>query len=689
MSKKITQLESATDVTASDFIQIVDIEDSDMAASGTNKKATAQLLANELGKLTNVTATGSTAARSLTNRFADVVNVKDFGVVGDGVTDDTVALNIAFAAANGKTLLLGPNETYRYNTSAGIIISSAINIVSNGSKFRELTANTEYKFSIASDNVKIDRLVVEFVGASSARFLERGISIVGSNIQIGEIVISADNSQTGANSGSYNAIKIGSDSGALKSNINIGSIKTVNWDRPIVLQNITQWQIGRIECITYRRGIYIKDCSHGEILGGHCRGASPTNTGRTGENGILVESVASDFATNNIRINNFHVEDAGEHGFRIGGQKIIENIWHIGCSAENTGLGNGSAPPPDDDDHGGCGFKVLGPTSVVGARHQGIHYLNCSVKQVVLDNPSFAWNFAGFQIGKVDNGSLVDCSVRPFTPNNSYADPTVYSCENGIEIIGCENLTITNPNIFFPRNSGLYFYDFEQVGVDWGVMENIKVIGGAIRKPVVSSVDANANYSTLRRIVITGLLSDGGQYALKASKTGSGNFIGCTFNGEVWNQTISLLDGASDWMVGLQGQIAGTLTGNNCRNGSWFSDWGNGVFRIRETYSWASAPTSFQVTLNDDVAISFAPRRSDGHVLVSMQGSEYYGHAWMRTSTAASVKVSGGSSFAVTNAALTGTTGTDGNVTLGAQPGLLYLENRSGNSQTISITQLG
>jgi hypothetical protein len=46
-------------------------------------------MANELGKLTNITATGSTASRSLKDRFADAVNVKDFGAVGDGVTDDS------------------------------------------------------------------------------------------------------------------------------------------------------------------------------------------------------------------------------------------------------------------------------------------------------------------------------------------------------------------------------------------------------------------------------------------------------------------------------------------------------------------------------------------------------------------------------------------------------------------------
>ena len=45
---KISQLESATDVTANDLIQVVDVEDDGMAPSGTNKKATASLLANQL-----------------------------------------------------------------------------------------------------------------------------------------------------------------------------------------------------------------------------------------------------------------------------------------------------------------------------------------------------------------------------------------------------------------------------------------------------------------------------------------------------------------------------------------------------------------------------------------------------------------------------------------------------------------
>lgn len=65
------------------------------------------------GSSNSATATGSTTSRLLANRFADVTNVKDFGAVGDGVTNDTAAVAAAYtyAKSTGGALFF-PAGTY-------------------------------------------------------------------------------------------------------------------------------------------------------------------------------------------------------------------------------------------------------------------------------------------------------------------------------------------------------------------------------------------------------------------------------------------------------------------------------------------------------------------------------------------------------------------------------------------------
>jgi hypothetical protein len=53
-------------------------------------------------KIGSITATGGSAARSLAERFGDVVNVKDFGATGNGTTDDSAAIQAAVNAALAK-----------------------------------------------------------------------------------------------------------------------------------------------------------------------------------------------------------------------------------------------------------------------------------------------------------------------------------------------------------------------------------------------------------------------------------------------------------------------------------------------------------------------------------------------------------------------------------------------------------
>ena len=171
MSTKISQLISAADITANDLIQIVDIEDGLMAPSGTNKKTTASFLANQLVPLINsgaiagskltdssvtsnkiapVIASGSTSARLITDRFADTVNVKDFGAAGDGIQDDTAAIQAAINASTDKELIIPSGFTF---LCGPIIVSNSMSLRIDGTLKMKNTSGV--LLTITADDVTV------------------------------------------------------------------------------------------------------------------------------------------------------------------------------------------------------------------------------------------------------------------------------------------------------------------------------------------------------------------------------------------------------------------------------------------------------------------------------------------------------------------------------------------------------
>ena len=105
-----------------------------------------------LGNISNSTAiaTGSTTARSLANRFADVANVRDFGAVGNGVTDDTAAIQAALNTGRNAYM---PSGTYLISSGLSIIIAGQniigdgpkqTNILVSGSSYDAITISADY-----------------------------------------------------------------------------------------------------------------------------------------------------------------------------------------------------------------------------------------------------------------------------------------------------------------------------------------------------------------------------------------------------------------------------------------------------------------------------------------------------------------------------------------------------------------
>jgi len=111
--------------------------------------------------------------RTVESKLQDVVSVKDFGAVGDGVTDDTAAIQAAinYATAN-KKVLVGSAGTYRITSS--LKFGSNFHYKGDGAIFRmdyrptgsnvwrdALFANTNWATTTRTTNIIIDGLQTE------------------------------------------------------------------------------------------------------------------------------------------------------------------------------------------------------------------------------------------------------------------------------------------------------------------------------------------------------------------------------------------------------------------------------------------------------------------------------------------------------------------------------------------------
>lgn len=101
----------------------------------------------------------------------------------------------------------------------------------------------------------------------------------------------------------------------------------------------------------------------------------------------------------------------------------------------------------------------------------------------------------------------------------------------------------------------------------------------------------------------------------------------------------------------------------------------------------ANAFGSYVVTIPDDDVMQLTLPVDWGHVFISSSSTNLHGMFWFRGSLV--TKYFGPNAVVAGTGALTGTTGTDGQVTLSCTGNIMYLENRSGGSQKISITLIG
>lgn len=312
---------------------------------------------------------------------ADLANI-----AGDG-TDVTTAMQNFLNGAAGKTVILGVNKTYGITT---INIPDGTTIVSNGSKFRKLTASSTPGI-VCLGAIEADTLWLASVGGAS----DAGIQFKAGNIAVGKIDLDFETADSGS-AGSVYGVYIYSGGATQIENVQIGTIEVNDHAYPIKTQNVDGIDVGFVDITNYRRGYDCVDTKNGVFYRASVAGKSPSATGAAGENALLITSTA-DSESENLRFERWVCSDAAEITFSVAGSFRCRNIHFNRCKSSKSGAGGASAVA-------GSALKVLGnPTGSV--YHEDIY-----VDDMLIEDCGTAGTgtdaFSAVQIGMVRGGEF-------------------------------------------------------------------------------------------------------------------------------------------------------------------------------------------------------------------------------------------------------------------------------------------
>ena len=259
------------------------------------------------------------------------ISVRDFGAVGDGTTNDTVAIEAALSA-----IAVHPDKVLCF--SGDFLVDSLVfpagSYVAQNARF-VLTNQTGMQYKIdLQDGVNIDALHTMYDHASLSGI--RYVAHVGNNCHIGDMSIASDTPSL--TEGCW----------VEGSNVVIGSFRTSKIAYPIaVMPNgfvtaatpSSNVRIGYFECKDYRRGMYVNAIDN-FYLGAaymHVRFSNSTEENRS--NGILVSGIS------NFYFGHLNIQNSGGHAFRFGGHTALDNI-------------SGHIEVLNVVESGGCGLKI-------------------------------------------------------------------------------------------------------------------------------------------------------------------------------------------------------------------------------------------------------------------------------------------------------------------------------------------